>query len=70
MCECDSNPGELDADAVDDLTVSLRRHFLLWFIEYGPRYCVLLPNGQMVPTVDDATRERMLAEYFERYIAP
>ena len=57
-------------DGMDDLTVSLDRHFLLWFAEYGARCLTVLPNGQMVPTVDDTTRERMLAEYFERYIAP
>ena len=54
---------------MDDLTVSLDRHFLLWFAEYGARCWVVLPNGQMVPTVDDTTRERLLAEYFERYIS-
>ncbi len=55
---------------MDDLKASLDRHFLLWFAEYGARCCVALPNGQVVSTVDDATRERLLAEYFRRYIAP
>ena len=69
MIECD-HPNELNADALEDLTVSLDRHCLLWFAEYGVRCCVVLPNGQVVFTVDDATRERMLAEYFRRYIGP